>query len=119
MLIVGNRGYKRRYVYGGAGIIDTIKNFFISLLTSNAAKQMASTAMEAGKNAAISAGQKMVEKGVKKILTPKSKSIINKYTQQPSSFDPYEINNLIQGSGNAIAIQDLVKELNGSGIKLT
>ena len=53
MFIPKNRGYKRKYVYGGAGIFDSIA----SLLSSTAAKQLASTAMDVGKKAALDAGK--------------------------------------------------------------
>ena len=158
MLIPKNRGFKRQYVYGGAGIFDSIASFFTRLFTSNAAKQLASTALEAGKSAAkevgvkaidvgktvaLDAGKKLIEKGVTRVLTPKSQSILHKHTgipMQQSSPDfvakkaqdilskyidmgvqrgTDTIHSLIDGSGmKAIAIQDLVRQLNGSGLKM-
>jgi hypothetical protein len=85
----------------------------------------------------------LIEKGVDKFLTSKSQEIINKYTPSVSivTSTPQDvskkaqeiltkyvdegatnINRLIDGSGckasqNAIAIQDLVKKLNGAGLK--
>ena len=101
-MIVTKHGLKKRYQYGGSGIFDTIAN----LLTSSAAKQIASSALDVGK--AVDVGKKLVTKA----LTPKSKKILQKYTE-PTTQD---INVLIDGS--AIAIQDLVKKLNsGAGIK--
>ena len=162
MIIVKNRGYKRKYVYGGAGVFDSVAGFFSKLFSkaaSNAvvrqaastvldagksvAKEVGKKAVEAGKDAAISAGKKLIEKGVDKFLTSKSQEIINKYTPSVSiatSTPPdvskraqeiltkyinegaTNINRLIDGSGckasqNAIAIQDLVKKLNGAGLK--
>ena len=123
-MIITKHGFKKRYTYGGSGIFDTIANFLTRIFTSSAAKQFASSALnvgksvakegakkalEAGKSAAVDAGKKLVTKA----LTPKSKKILQKYTQ-PATQD---INALIDGS--AIGIQDLVKKLNsGAGIKV-
>ena len=120
-MIVPKHGFKKRYAYGGSGIFDAMVNF----LTSSAAKQIASSAidvgksvakegakkaLEAGKSAAVDVGKKLVQKA----LTPKSKKILQKYTTPPQTRD---ISTLIDGS--AIEIQELVKKLNdGSGIKL-
>ena len=86
-MLVPKHGFKNRYVYGGSGIFDTIPK----ILTSSAAKQIASStldvdksiakegakkALEAGKSAAVDAGKKLVTKA----LTPKSKKILKKYT---------------------------------------
>ena len=72
------RTYKKKYVIGVAGILDSIGNFFARMFSSNAAKQLASAALHAGKTAAkdigmkainlgktvaIDAGKKLVEKG--------------------------------------------------------
>ena len=82
-MIVPKHRFKKRYAYGGSGIFDTMVNF----LMSNAAKQIASSALdvgksvakegakkalEAGKSAAIDVGKKLVTKA----LTPKSKKIL-------------------------------------------
>ena len=105
------------------GIFDTVANFLTRIFMSSAAKQIASSALnvskrvakegakkapEVGKSAAIGAGKKLVTK----TLTPKSKKVLQKYTEPTTR----HINALIDGS--AIAIQDLVKKLNsGAGIK--
>lgn len=52
MLVVTKRRYKKLHVVGGAGIFDTVAGFFKRLVTSNAAKQIASTALSVGKRAA-------------------------------------------------------------------
>ena len=99
-------------------------NFLTRMFTSNAAKQIASSsldvgksvakegakkALEAGKSAAVDVGKKLVTKA----LTPKSKRILQKYTEPATQ----NISTLIDGS--AIEIQELVKKLNGgSGIKI-
>ena len=148
MFVPKNRGFRRLYVYGGTGIFDSIGSFFTKLFTSNAAKQLASTALDVGKsavkdigkkavdvgkNAALDAGKKLFEKGVTKALTSiqkhtsinsshreavinKAQSILDKYLNKGTQ----NINYLIDGSGlqNAITTQNLVRELNGSGLKM-
>ena len=124
-MIVPKHGFKRRYAYGGSGILDTVVNFLTRMFTSNAAKQIASSALDVGKSVAKEGAKKALEVGksaaidvvkklVHKALTPKSKKILQKYAT-PSQMR--NINALIDGS--AIEIQELVKKLNeGSGIKL-
>ena len=125
MIIITKHGFKKRYVYGGSGIFDTIANFLTRIFTSGAAKQIASSAMDVGKNIAKEGAKKALEVGkdtatdigkklVTKALTPKSKKILQKYTTpKPATQD---INALIDGS--AIAVQDLLRKLNsGAGIK--
>ena len=123
-MIVPKRGFKRKYAYGGSGIFDSITKLLMRLFTSNAAKQLASSAIDMGKNVAKEGAKKalvagtaaatdMGKKLVKKALTPKSKKILQKFTAQPTTRN---INSLIDGS--AIEIQNLVKKLNtGMGIK--
>ena len=80
MLII-KRTYKKKYIIGGAGIFNFIGNFFARMFSSNASKQLASAALQAGKTAAkdiwmkaidvgktvaIDAGKKLVEKAAKK-----------------------------------------------------
>ena len=121
--------------------------------SSNAAKQLASAALQAGKTAAkdigmkaidvgktvaIDAGKKLGEKAAKKLSTPKSQvanvmvppeNITNKVNEVIAKYvdtSAMNLNKLIDGSSvdrpnasNAIAIQDLVKRLNESGLKVT
>ena len=91
-----------------------------------------------GKTVAIDAGKKLVEKAAKRISTPKSQvanvmvppeeitkkvnEVIAKYVDTSA----INLNKLIDRSSvnrsnasNAIAIQDLVKRLNESGLKVT
>jgi len=107
MLSIQNRRLKKQYVIGGSGILDSILQFLVRTFTSQAAKNLASsaakeigkTALDAGKTVAVEAGKKLVEKAI----NPKKKleNIVSKYT----------------GNGNAVAIQDMVRKLNGSGLK--
>ena len=139
MYVMKNRGFKRKYVYGGSGLFDSLARLF----TSGVAKQLTSTAIDVGKKTAIDVGTKLV----KKVLTPKAQkaparrgghsvplapavaqrlapavatkvqNILNKYV--PRVPVRQNINSLIDGSGNnAIAIQDLVRKLHGSGLKI-
>ena len=123
------------------------------MFSNNAAKQLASTALQAGKTAAkdiemkaidvgktvaIDAGKKLVENAVKNLSKPKSQvanvmvppeeitkkvnEVIAKYVDTSS----INRNKLIDGSSvnrpnasNAIAIQDVVRRINGSGLKVT
>ena len=119
------------------------------MFSSNAAKQLASAALQAGKTAAkdigmktidvgktvvIDAGKKLVEKAAKRLSAPKLQvdnimvppgeitkkviEVIAKYVDTSA----ISLNKLMDGSSvnrrntcNAIASQDLVKWLNGSG----
>ena len=95
-------------------------------------------AIDVGKTVAIDAGKKLVEKSAKWLTTPKPKvanvivppeeitkkvnEVIAKYVDTSA----INLNKLIDGSSlnrpnacNAIAIQDLVRRINGSGLKVT
>ena len=73
------------------------------------AKEGAKKALEVGKSAAIDARKKLVTK----VLTPKSKKMLQKY-MEPATRD---INALVDGG--AIAIQDSVNKLSSeAGIKV-
>ena len=126
-MIVAKRGFQKRYAYGGSGIFDTIVNLLTRIFTSSAAKQIASSALDVGKSVAKEGAKKALEVGtttatdvgkklVTKALTPKSKKILQKYTQPTTQSTTQDINTLIDGS--VVEIQDLVKKLNtGMGIK--
>ena len=160
-MLITKRTYKKKYVIGGAGIFSSIGNFFARMFSSNAAKQLASTAVQAGKTAAkdigmkaidvgktvaIDAGKKLVEKTAKTLTTPKSQvanavvsqianvlvppeEFIKKVNDVIAKYDntsAINLNKLIDGSSinrpnssKAIAMQDLVKRINGSGLKIT
>src|SRR6218665_859069 len=85
MLIVAKKRKKKKSFIGGAGIFDTVAGFFKKLLVSNAAKQIASTALSEGKDAAkkickkaldvgktvaIDAGKRLIDKAADKIMKP-------------------------------------------------
>src|SRR6218665_1648561 len=152
MLIVAKRRYKKQYVIGGAGIFDTVAGFFKKLFGSNAAKQIASTALSAGKDVAKEIGKKAVDVGktvaidaekrlidnaaakIMKptapmtVLTQESKDVLTRLINDGARLDNNNnnINNVMMGHGvnapvtakNAIRIQDLVRRLNGGGLKV-
>ena len=90
-------------------------------------------AIDLGKTVAINAGKKLVEKAAKKLSSPKSQvanfiippeEITKKVNKVIAEY--VNLNKLVDGSSvnrpnasNAIAIQDLVKRLNGLGLKVT
>ena len=60
---ITKRIYKQKYVIGGAGIFSSIGNFLARMFSSNAAKQLASTALQAGKTATKDIGMKAIDVG--------------------------------------------------------
>ena len=104
-MIVPKQGFKRQYSFGGTGIFDTIGNIVKGIVTSQAGKDLAKSALDVGKNIAKTTATDMGNRLVKKVLTPKSKNIISKHTK---TLNPDE----------AVKINELVKMLNkGMGIK--
>ena len=86
-MVITKRIYKKKYVIGGADIFDSIGNFFGRMFSSDVAKQLASSALQAGKTAAkaigmkaidvsttvaVDSGKKLVEKAANKFITAKS-----------------------------------------------
>ena len=142
MPIVNRRSYRKQYVIGGSGIFDTISGVFKRLVTSNAAKQLASRALSAskdvateigkkaidvGKTAATDAGKRLVEKAAAKLfttpktpLTQKNKDTLDRLSSIGTNPENMNINNLMMGNGlkNAPSIQDLVRSRNGAGMKV-
>lgn len=123
MLTITKRRYKKQYVIGGSGIFDSIVGFFKKLLTSDVAKKVAtSAAKQTGKHLA----DKFLE--AKPASTaPASANVVTTPAITQSSRDnlarlmneaePRNINNLMM-HGSSIAIQDLVKKINGRGMKI-
>ena len=85
-MLITKRTLKRKR-HWGAGIFGSIGNFLMRMFSSNAAKQLATTALQSGKTAAkdvgmkaidvgktvaIDAGKKLVDKAVIKLSKPKS-----------------------------------------------
>ena len=104
-MIVPKQGYRRQYAFGGTGIFDTIGNIVKGIITSQAAKDLTKTALDASKNIVQTTASDVGNRLVKKVLTPKSKNIISKHTRALTKND-------------AVKINELVKKLNsGMGIK--
>ena len=89
MYVMKNHGFKRKYVYGGSGLFDSLARLF----TSGVAKQLTSTAIdvgkEVGKKTAIDVGTKLVKKALQKApghsvpaVATKVQNILNKYVPQ-------------------------------------
>ena len=61
MIVLRNRGYKKKYVYGGSGIFEPIAKTLANLFSKETAKQIASKAaskvIDVGKAAAQSAAE--------------------------------------------------------------
>ena len=146
-MLITKRTYKKKYVIWGADIFGSIGNFLVRMFSSNAAKQLALTALQAektaakdigmkaidlGKTVAIDAGKKLVEKAVKKLSKPKSQvanvivppeditkkvnEVIAKYVDSSAInldklIDISSVNR--PNASNEIAIQDLVRRING------
>ena len=105
-MIVPKQGYKRQYAFGGTGIFDSIGNIIKGIVTSKAGKDLAKFALDSAKNITKTTASDIGNRLVKKVLTPKSKSIISKHTR---ALNP----------NNAVKINNLVKMLNsGMGIKI-
>ena len=51
-MLITKGTYKKKYFIGGAGIYNYSGNLFTRIFSSNAAKQLASAALQAGKTAA-------------------------------------------------------------------
>ena len=60
-MLITKRTYEKKYVIGGAGIFGSIGNFFTRILSSNAAEQLASAALQAGKTVAEDIGMKAID----------------------------------------------------------
>jgi len=82
MLFAKNRGYERKYVYGGSAIFDSISAFLKGLLSTDAsraiARQAASAALDVGRTEVTTVGKKLVDKAVtnsfhRKWITSKEK----------------------------------------------
>ena len=95
-------------------------------------------AIDVGKTVAIDASKELVEKAAKKLTTTKSQvanvmvppeeitTKVNEVVAKYVDTSAINLNKLIDGSNvnrpnasNAIAIQDRVRRINGSGVKVT
>ena len=86
-MLITKRTCKHKYVIGGAGMFGSIGNFFARMFSSTEAKQLALTALQAGKTAAKDIGMKAIDEGKtvaidagKKLV--ENKSLLKDYLQQ-------------------------------------
>ena len=133
-MLITKRSYQKKYVIGGTGIFSFIGNFLVRIFSRNAAKQLASTALQAGKTAAkdigmkavdvgktvaIDAGKKLVEKAAKKLTTSKSQvaNVVDPQIAPPEEITK-KVNEVIAMYVDTSAI-NLNKLIDGSSIKHT
>ena len=106
-MIVPKQGYRRQYAFGGTGIFDTIGNIFRGIVTSQAAKDLTKTALDASKNIVKTTASDVGNRLVKKVLTPKSKSIISKHTKTLNPNDAVKINELVKMLNKGMGIKKI------------
>ena len=106
-MIVPKQGYKRQYAFGGTGIFDSIGNIIKGIVTSKAGKDLAKFALDTSKNIAKTTASDIGNRMVKKVLTPKSKSIISKHTKALNPDDAVKINELVKMLNSGMGINKL------------
>ena len=106
-MIVPKQGYRRQYAFGGTGIFDTIGNFVKGIVTSQAAKDLTKTALDASKNIVKTTASDVGNRLIKKALTPKSKSIISKHTKTLNPSDAVKINELVKMLNSGMGIKKI------------
>ena len=106
-MIVPKQGYRRQYAFGGTGIFDTIGNIVKGIITSQAAKDLTKTALDASKNIVKTTASDVGNRLVKKVLTPKSKSIISKHTKALNPNDAVKINELVKMLNSGMGIKKI------------
>ena len=106
-MIVPKQGYKRSYAFGGTGIFDTIGNIVSGIVTSKAGKDLAKFALDSAKNIAKTTTTDVGNRLVKKVLTPKSKSIISKHTKTLNPNDTVKINELVRKLNQGMGIKKI------------
>ena len=106
-MIVPKQGYRRQYAFGGTGIFDTIGNIIKGIVTSQAAKDLTKTALDASKNIVKTTASDVGNRLVKKVLTPKSKNIISKHTQALNPNDAVKINELVKMLNKGMGIKKI------------
>ena len=106
-MIVPKQGFKRQYAFGGTGIFDSIGNIVSGIVTSRAGKDLAKFALDTSKNIAKTTASDVGNRLVKKVLTPKSKSIISKHTKVLNPDDAVKINELVKMLNRGMGIKKL------------
>ena len=106
-MIVPKQGFKRQYAFGGTGIFDTIGNIVKGVVTSQAGKDLAKSALDVGKNIAKTTATDVGNRLVKKVLAPKSKNIIRKHTRALNPNDAVKINELVRKLNQGMGIKKI------------
>ena len=106
-MIVPKQGYRRQYAFGGTGIFDTIGNIVKGVVTSQAGKDLAKFTLDSAKNIAKTTATDVGNRMVKKVLTPKSKNIISKYTKALNPNDAVKINELVKMLNQGMGIKKI------------
>ena len=106
-MIVPKQGYRRQYAFGGTGIFETIGNIVKGIVTSQAAKDLTKTALDASKNIVKTTASDVGNRLIKKALTPKSKSIISKHTKTLNPNDAVKINELVKMLNSGMGIKKI------------
>ena len=83
-MLITKRTYKKKYVIGGAYIFGSIGKFLAKMFSSNAAKQLASAALQAGKTAAKDTGMKAIDVG-KTVAINAGKTLVEKAAKKSST----------------------------------
>ena len=83
-MLITKRTYKKKYVIGGAGIFGSIGNFFARMFSSNTVNQLASSALQAGKNPAKNIGMKAIDVG-KIVAIDDGKKLVEKAAKRLSA----------------------------------
>ena len=106
-MIVPKQGFKRQYAFGGTGIFDTIGNIVSGIVTSKAGKDLAKFALDTSKNIAKTTATDVGNRLVKRVLTPKSTSIISKHTRTLNPNDAVKINELVKMLNKGMGIKKI------------
>lgn len=98
----------------------------------SAAKQVGLQAIDVGKDLAIAKAKQLVDErpaaatnqrssvvtSVPGTITEQSRQVLTDLINSATVHTTTNINKILAGSGNAVRIQDLVRKLNGSGLKI-
>ena len=115
------KGYRRKYVYGGRGLLDTLTGLLGRAFTSSAAKTLGQKAVTAATSAAVKGVEKGAAKAVDHVVEkmtakrqPKSRPIqdlVARPSTPPKAMTSQQrsrLNNILSGSGIA-TVRSIVK----------
>ena len=106
-MIVANKGYHRKYAFGGTGIFETVGNLIKGIVTSQAGKDLTKHLLDSATNITKTTASDVGNRLIKKALTPKSKSIISKHTQALNPNDAVKINELVKKLNSGLGIKKI------------